>query len=374
MGIYLDNAATTKISDEVLEYMLPYLKDFYGNASSVYGLGKKSKEVLIESRDKIAKYLNCKSKEIFFTSGGSESDNWAIKSAVLNKSGKHIISTPIEHEAVLESLNYLEKKGYEIDFLDVDSNGFVIVDSLKEKLRDDTALVSVMYANNEIGTIQPIVEIGEILAKTDTLFHVDAVQALGSLDIDLGKLKVDLMSFSGHKIHAQKGVGALYIKNNVKLEPFINGGPQERNKRAGTENIAGIVGFAKAVEIAQSNIEKRNEKIESMRNMLLNDLLKIEGVYLNGAIENRVSGNINISIDGVDSNMLLMRLDMNGIMASSGSACNSGSINPSHVLKAIGRDDELAKNCLRLTLNEDNSIEQMSEVSDIIRESIKVLR
>ncbi|MBL7574987.1 cysteine desulfurase [Peptoniphilus asaccharolyticus DSM 20463] len=372
MEIYLDNAATTKISDEVLEEMLPYLKEFYGNASSVYSIGKKSKEAITLSRDLIAKKLNCKSKEIFFTSGGSEADNWAIKGSKLKS--KHIISTPIEHEAVLETLDYMKSQGYEIEFLDVDKDGIVKIGSLKEKLRDDTALVSVMYANNEIGTIQPIEEIGEILKNTDTLFHVDAVQALGAIKIDLKKLNVDMMSFSAHKIHGPKGVGALYIKDGTKINSLINGGSQERNKRAGTENVAGIVGFAKAVEIAQENVAERNKEIRNLRDNLLRELLKIDGVYLNGSIEKRLPGNINVSIDGIDSNILLMNLDMEGVMASIGSACNSGSINPSYVLKVIGRDDTLSKNSLRLTLNEENSQEQISQASAIIIESINSLR
>ncbi|EGY76624.1 cysteine desulfurase family protein [Peptoniphilus indolicus] len=372
MEIYLDNAATTKISDEVFGAMLPYLKEFYGNASSVYSIGKKSKEAIIEARDLIAKALRCKSKEIFFTSGGSEADNWAIKGSLLKS--KHILSTPIEHEAVLQSLEYMKDLGYEIEYLDVNSNGIVEIDSLKSKLRDDTALISVMYANNEIGTIQPIKEIGEFLKDKNTLFHVDAVQALGSIEINLSELNVDMMSFSAHKIHGPKGVGALYIKEGTKINSMINGGSQERNKRAGTENVAGIVGFAKAVEIAQKNVYVRNSKIEKLRDKLLKNLLSLEGVYLNGDLENRLKGNINISMENVDSSILLMKLDMEGIMASIGSACNSGSINPSYVLKAIGRNDELSKNSLRLTLNEENSEEQIDRASAIIIDSINSLR
>lgn len=374
MKVYLDNAATTKLKDEVLNEMLPYLKEFYGNASSVYSLGKKSKEAITNSRDLISKILNCKSKEIFFTSGGSEADNWAIKSCLENKIGKHIISTPIEHEAVLESLNYLKSFGFEIDFLEVNEEGVVSIDSLKEKIRSDTVLVSVMYVNNEIGTIQPIKEIGEILKNTNTLFHVDAVQALNCYKIDLSELDVDMMSFSAHKINGPKGIGALYVKEGVKIKSFIDGGAQERNKRAGTENVASIVGFSKALELIQTNIEEKNNSILEVRNYVLDKLLKLEGVYLNGSLNNRIPSNINISIEGVDSNILLMKLDLEGIMASSGSACNSGSINPSHVLKAIGRDDILAKNCLRITLSEENSLEQMIEVSDIIIDSIQALR
>lgn len=373
MEIYLDNAATTKLKKDVLNAMLPYLTDFYGNASSVYSLGKKSKEAIVNSRDSIASNLHCKSKEIFFTSGGSESDNWAIKS-FLNSKKKHILSTPIEHEAVLESLDVLKRNGFEVEFLDVKENGIVDVNSLKEKIRSDTALVSVMFANNEIGTIQPIEEIGDILKDKDTVFHVDAVQALGSININLNDLNVDMMSFSAHKIHGPKGIGALFIKDGVKINSFIDGGQQERNKRAGTENVASIVGFAKAVELVKNGLDSRNEYISNLKNILLKNLLDLEGVYLNGDIYERLPGNINVSIEGVDSNMLLMKLDLEGIMASSGSACNSGSINPSHVLKAIGRNNKLARNALRLTLSEENSKEQIIRASDIIIDSIKSLR
>ena len=376
MDIYLDNAATTKLNKEVLSAMEPYLKDIYSNPSSVYSFSKEAKNAVEEARDNIAKILKVDANEIFFTSGGSESDNWAIKGVAFNNyfnKGK-IITSPIEHKAVLESVEYLKKFSYDVDYLKVDNEGKVDLDSLRELLDSKTILLSIMFANNEIGTIQPIKEISKILEGHKALFHVDAVQALGSLEFDIKDLGVDLMSFSSHKIGGPKGIGILYIKNGTPIDSFIHGGSQEKNKRAGTENVASIVGLSKAFDLLAKNKKENIKKIKEMKDFMLDKLLKIDGVYLNGAREDRLPGNINISIDGVESQLLLILLDKSDIFASSGSACNAGSINPSHVLKAIGRNDNLAKNCLRLTINENNNIDEIRQASDIIINTINKLR
>ncbi|EFI42445.1 cysteine desulfurase family protein [Peptoniphilus sp. oral taxon 386] len=374
MEIYLDNSATTKLDKEVLEEMLPYLTGEFANPSSIYTIARTTKQAIEKSRDLIADKLGAKSKEIFFTSGGSESDNWAIKGTVDANIGKHIITTPIEHHAVLNTFEYLEKKGYDVSYLKVDSDGIVDLEYLENILNENTALVSVMYANNEIGTIEPIEKIGNILKERNILFHVDGVQALSGIDFKLKDLPVDLMSFSAHKIRGPKGIGALYIKEGTKINPIIHGGSQERGRRAGTENVASIVGFAKAVDISRKNIKNDVKYIENLRNILMNSLLEIDGVYLNGSSKNRLSNNINISIEKVDVQALLMMLDMRGVYASSGSACTAGSMAPSHVLKSIGRSDELARNCLRLSLGIDNNIYEINEASVIIREVIETLR
>ena len=376
MDIYLDNAATTKLNKEVLSAMEPYLKDIYSNPSSVYSFSKEAKNAVEEARDNIAKILKVDANEIFFTSGGSESDNWAIKGVAFNNyfnKGK-IITSPIEHKAVLESVEYLKKFSYDVDYLKVDNEGKVDLDSLRKLLDSKTILLSIMFANNEIGTIQPIKEISKILEGHKALFHVDAVQALGSLEFDVKDLGVDLMSFSSHKIGGPKGIGILYIKNGTPIDSFIHGGSQEKNKRAGTENVASIVGLSKAFDLLAKNKKENIKKIKEMKDFMLDKLLKIDGVYLNGSREDRLPGNINISIDGVESQLLLILLDKSDIFASSGSACNAGSINPSHVLKAIGRNDNLAKNCLRLTINENNNIDEIRQASDIIINTINKLR
>lgn len=376
MDIYLDNAATTKLNKEVLSAMEPYLKDIYSNPSSVYSFSKEAKNAVEEARDNIAKILKVDANEIFFTSGGSESDNWAIKGVAFNNyfnKGK-IITSPIEHKAVLESVEYLKKFSYDVDYLKVNNEGKVDLDSLRKLLDSKTILLSIMFANNEIGTIQPIKEISKILEGHKALFHVDAVQALGSLEFDIKDLGVDLMSFSSHKIGGPKGIGILYIKNRTPIDSFIHGGSQEKNKRAGTENVASIVGLSKAFDLLAKNKKENIKKIKEMKDFMLDKLLKIDGVYLNGAREDRLPGNINISIDGVESQLLLILLDKSDIFASSGSACNAGSINPSHVLKAIGRNDNLAKNCLRLTINENNNIDEIRQASDIIINTINKLR
>lgn len=374
--IYMDNAATTEISDEILEMLQKNLKNEYGNPSSIYKLSQSSKEKIETARNDIANALNAKPKEIFFTSCGSESDNWAVKGAAfanINK-GKHIITTKIEHHAILHSMEFLEKLGYQVTYLDVDEEGFVDVNELEDAIREDTVLISVMFANNEIGTIEPISEIARIAKKHGVIFHVDAVQALGNVDIDLEKLDVDLMSFSGHKIHAPKGIGVLYIREGVKVDNLIHGGAQERKKRAGTENTAYIVAMGMAVNGAVLNLSGKIENMKKKRDFLIDSLLKIDGVYLNGPRENRLPGNVNISIEGVKAAELLMFLDMEGICASSGSACTAGSLEPSHVLMAIGRDEELARNCLRLTLNENNTMEEIEKVVKVVGDTINRLR
>ncbi|WP_019132399.1 cysteine desulfurase family protein [Peptoniphilus obesi] len=376
MDIYLDNAATTKLNKEVLSAMEPYLKDIYSNPSSVYSFSKEAKNAVEEARDNIAKILKVDANEIFFTSGGSESDNWAIKGVAFNNyanKGK-IITSPIEHKAVLESVEYLKKFSYDVDYLKVDNEGKVDLDSLRKLLDSETILLSIMFANNEIGTIQPIKEISKILEGHKALFHVDAVQALGSLEFDINDLGADLMSFSSHKIGGPKGIGILYIKNGTPIDSFIHGGSQEKNKRAGTENVASIVGLSKAFDLLAKSKKENIKKIKEMKDFMLDRLLKVDGVYLNGSREDRLPGNINISIDGVESQLLLILLDKSDIFASSGSACNAGSINPSHVLKAIGRNDNLAKNCLRLTINENNNIDEIKQASDIIINTINKLR
>lgn len=376
MDIYLDNAATTKLNKEVLSAMEPYLKDIYSNPSSVYSFSKEAKNAVEEARDNIAKILKVDANEIFFTSGGSESDNWAIKGVAFNNyanKGK-IITSPIEHKAVLESVEYLKKFSYDVDYLKVDNEGKVDLDSLRKLLDSETILLSIMFANNEIGTIQPIKEISKILEGHKALFHVDAVQALGSLEFEINDLGADLMSFSSHKIGGPKGIGILYIKNGTPIDSFIHGGSQEKNKRAGTENVASIVGLSKAFDLLAKNKKENIKKIKEMKNFMLDRLLKVDGVYLNGSREDRLPGNINISIDGVESQLLLILLDKSDIFASSGSACNAGSINPSHVLKAIGRNDNLVKNCLRLTINENNNFDEIKQASDIIINTINKLR
>ena len=376
MDIYLDNAATTKLNKEVLSAMEPYLKDIYSNPSSVYSFSKEAKNAVEEARDNIAKILKVDANEIFFTSGGSESDNWAIKGVAFNNYANRgkIITSPIEHKAVLESVEYLKKFSYNVDYLKVDNEGKVDLDSLRKLLDSETILLSIMFANNEIGTIQPIKEISKILEGHKALFHVDAVQALGSLEFDINDLGTDLMSFSSHKIGGPKGIGILYIKNGTTIDSFIHGGSQEKNKRAGTENVASIVGLSKAFDLLAKNKKENIKKIKEMKDFMLDRLLKVDGVYLNGSREDRLPGNINISIDGVESQLLLILLDKSDIFASSGSACNAGSINPSHVLKAIGRNDNLAKNCLRLTINENNNIDEIKQASDIIINTINKLR
>lgn len=375
--IYLDNAATTKTHEDVVKEMLPYFTENYGNASSVYDLGSKSKLAITKSRETIAAALNAKPEEIYFTAGGSESDNWALKAtaeAYKNK-GKHIITSKIEHHAILHTCEYLEREGYEITYLDVDERGFVDVEELKQAIRPDTILISVMFANNEIGTIQPIKEIGEIAKKHGVLFHTDAVQAYGQLPINVDELHIDMLSSSGHKLNGPKGIGFLYIRKGVKIRSFVHGGAQERKRRAGTENVPGIVGYGKAAEIAAKTMKERTAKEIELRDHLIDRVLaEVPYTRLNGHRTNRLPNNANFSFQFVEGESLLILLDNNGICASSGSACTSGSLDPSHVLLAIGLPHEIAHGSLRLTLSAETTMEDIDFVVDCIKQIIERLR
>lgn len=375
--IYLDNAATTKTAPEVVEAMLPYFTEYYGNPSSVYEFAGKSKEAITKSRETIAEALGAQANEIYFTAGGSESDNWALKAAAeaYAKKGKHIITTKIEHHAILHTAEYLEKNGYEVTYLDVDEYGVVKLEELKKAIRPDTILISVMFANNEIGTIQPIKEIGEIAHENGILFHTDAVQAFGQIPIQVDEYHIDMLSASGHKLNGPKGIGFLYIRKGVKIRSFVHGGAQERKRRAGTENVPGIVGLGKAVERAVSTMEERTKQEKEVRDYLIEKILKeIPYTRLNGHRTNRLPNNINFSFQFIEGESLLIMLDMQGICASSGSACTSGSLDPSHVLLAIGLPHEIAHGSLRLTLSEEITKEDMDYVADAIGDIVERLR
>ena len=374
--IYADNAATTSLHPKVLKSMMPYLTEFYGNASSIYALGRKSKEAVNSSREKVAKLLNADVKEIFFTASGSESDNWALKgTARANKTkGNHIISTKIEHHAVLHALQTLEKEGFEVTYLDVDKDGFISLEDLRSAIKETTILISVMYANNEIGTIEPIAEIGKIAQEKGILFHTDAVQVAGHLPIDVKELNVDLLSIAAHKFHGPKGVGALYIKRGVKINNFIDGGAQENNRRAGTENVAGIVGLASALELTTSTMKDNAVIIQKMRDKLIDELLTIPNSRLNGSRKVRLPNNVNLSFEFVEGESILLMMDMYGICASSGSACTSGSLDPSHVLLAIGLPHEIAHGSVRFTLNEENTMEEIDYIIEKTKLIIQRLR
>ncbi len=375
--VYVDNAATTKVSKKVIDAMLPYLTEHYGNASSVYSIGRQAKNAVEESREKIAKALGANTSEIFFTSGGSESNNWAIKGLCdkLKAKGKnHIITSVFEHHAVLHIAESLEKMGWDVTYIDVDSNGLVSPADVEAAIREDTALVSIMYANNEIGTIQPIAEIGAICRRHGVIFHTDAVQAVGNVDIDVAKQNIDMLSLSGHKIHTVKGIGALYVRKGIALTNLIEGGAQERGKRAGTENVAGIVALGVAVEEAISTMAERTQRLSKMRDRLISELLKIDRSHLNGDREKRLAGNANISFEGVEGESMLLMLDMLGICASSGSACTSGSLDPSHVLLSIGRSHEVAHGSLRISLSDDNTDEDIDYILEKVPPIIKRLR
>lgn len=374
--VYADNAATTQISPKVKEAIVNTL-DIYGNPSSLYSLGNEAKHLIEDSRKTIADCIGAKPNEIYFTSCGSESDNWAIKgiaSLMPQKNKNHIISTVFEHHAVLHPLQSLEKQGFEVTYLPVYENGIIHLDDLENAITEKTGLVTIMFANNEIGTIQPIKEIGEICKKHGVVFHVDAVQAFGNLHIDVNELNIDLMSVSGHKIHAQKGIGFLYARNGIRLGNFLEGGGQERGKRAGTENVPSIVGLAVAAKEACESIDKRNEYVTRLRNKFIDGALKIERSRLNGDREKRLAGNANISFEGVEGESLLLLLDMNGISASSGSACTSGSLDPSHVLLSIGLKHEVAHGSLRVTLNENNTEEDVDYILEKLPPIIERLR
>lgn len=375
--IYLDNAATTATRPEVVEAMLPYFTEKYGNPSSIYEFAAENKDVIDTARATIADTLGAKPNEIYFTAGGTESDNWAIKEtaeAYKNK-GNHIITSKIEHHAVLHTCEYLEKHGYEVTYLDVDENGFISLDELEAAIRPETILISIMYANNEIGTIEPVKEIGELAKKHGILFHTDAVQAYCQVPINVDECHIDMLSASGHKLNGPKGIGFLYIRNGVKIKSFIHGGAQERGKRAGTENVPGIVGFAKAVEIEAATMKERAEKEIALRDHLIDRVLnEIEYVRLNGDRQKRLPNNANFCFRFIEGESLLLMLDMNGICGSSGSACTSGSLDPSHVLLSIGLPHEIAHGSLRLTLGENNTMEEMDYVVDTLKTVVQQIR
>ncbi len=375
--IYLDNAATTKVADSVVDAMLPYFKEYYGNASSIYQLGAKSKEALDESREYIAGTLGAKTNEIYFTAGGSESDNWAIKATAdaYAQKGKHIITSAIEHHAVLHTCEYLEKHGYEVTYVGVDENGVIKLDELKAAIRPDTILISVMFANNEIGTIQPIKEIGEIAKEHDILFHTDAVQAYAQVPINVDEMHIDMLSASGHKLNGPKGIGFLYIRKGIKIRSFVHGGQQERGRRAGTENIPGIVGLAAAAKRSFSMLEEKMKKEIELRDYLISRIeAEIPYCRLNGDRKKRLPNNVNFSFQFIEGESMLILLDSKGIAASSGSACTSGSLDPSHVLLAIGLPHEIAHGSLRLTMSEENTKEEMDYVVEQLTAILERLR
>lgn len=375
--IYLDNAATTKTAPEVVEAMLPYFTEYYGNASSIYKLGSESKQATIKARETIAKTLGAEPSEIYFTAGGSESDNWALKATfeAYRSKGNHIITSKIEHHAILHTCEYLEKNGAEVTYLDVDKNGVVDLEQLKKAIRPETILISIMYANNEIGTVQPIKEIGEIAAEHGILFHTDAVQAYGQLPIDVNDLHIDMLSASGHKLNGPKGIGFLYINKKVKIRSFVHGGQQERGRRAGTENVPGIVGLAAAAERAFRIMEDKTKKEIELRDYFISRIQKeIPYAKLNGHPSKRLPNNINFSFEFIEGESMLIMLDMKGICGSSGSACTSGSLDPSHVLLAIGLPHEKAHGSLRLTLSEENTKEEMDLVADELKKIVDRLR
>ena len=373
--IYFDNAATTPIKTEVLNEMIPYLTKEYGNASSLYTIGRNAKRAIENARKQVAELINCKPNEIFFTGSGSESDNTAIKGyAYANKEkGNHIITSKIEHPAVIETCKNLEKHGYEVSYIDVDEEGILKLDELEKNIKNTTILISIMFANNEIGTIQPIEEISKIAHSRNITFHTDAVQALGNTLIDVERQKIDMLSLSGHKINAPKGIGALYIKDGIEVEKFINGGHQEKNKRAGTENVAGIVGLGKACQIANRNMEKHIKYLKKLRDYYIDRLKKefSEKIRINGSMEKRLPGNANISFKNEDSSKIIYKLDEKGICVSSGSACSSGNTEPSHVLKAIAVPGEYINCAIRTTFGDNNTFEQIDYLIRCLKNIIK---
>lgn len=374
---YFDNAATTRVKKEVLEEMLPYFHEKYGNPSSLYSIGRVSKKAIEEARKKVAGLINCNPNEIYFTGCGSESDNTIIKGiAYINRrKGKHIITSQIEHPAVLHTCQMLEKQGFEITYLKVNKDGFINVEELRNSIRNDTILISIMFANNEIGTIQPIEIVSKIARMYNIVFHTDAVQACGNVPIDVKRMGIDALSLSGHKLYAPKGIGALYVRSGIEFEKFMDGGHQEKNKRAGTENVAGIVGLGKACELAHVNLKEHMQHLKELRDYFITQVEeKIEGAVLNGSKENRLPGNTNFSFLGIDGEALLLNLDAKGICASAGSACTSGSSAPSHVLSSIGLSDELAHGSLRVTFGEDNTKEDVDYLMKNLCEIIQRLR
>lgn len=376
-NVYMDYSATTYVKPEVLEEMMPYFTEKFGNPSSFYGISRETKRAIDKAREQVASTLKCLPEEIYFTGGGSEADNWAIKGIATahRKKGNHIITTKIEHHAVLHSCEFLEKFGYEVTYLDVDKEGFINLEELRNAITDRTILVSIMFANNEIGTIQPIKEIGEICREKKVLFHTDAVQAVGNVPIDVKEMNIDLLSLAGHKVYGPKGIGALYIRKGVRIDNLIHGGAQERNRRAGTENIASIVGIGKAMEIAENNLKEHTEKLTKLRDRLIDGLLKIPYTTLNGPRgEKRLPGNVNVRFQFIEGESILLSLDFKGVCASSGSACTSGALDPSHVLLSIGVPHELAHGSLRLTLGEDSTEEDVDYVIEVLPPIIQRLR
>ena len=374
--VYADNAATTRVSQQVINEMVPYMCENYGNPSSLYSKGREAKAALEAAREKIASLLNCQAKEIYFTSCGSESDNWAIRGIAERNAakGKHIITSAIEHHAVLHTMKALEKKGYEVTYLGVGADGIVDVEEFRKAIRPDTILATVMFANNEIGTIQPIKEMSDIAHENKIPFFTDAVQAVGHVDIDLRELGVDMLSFSGHKFGAPKGIGALYIKSGTLLNNLIEGGGQEKRKRAGTENVASIVGMAKALEMSLKDARAKRAKILAMREKLIDGLLEIPYTRLNGHREKRLPGNVNVSIEFIEGESLILWLDIMGICVSTGSACSTASLDPSHVLLAIGLPHEVAHGSLRLSIDENNTFEECDYIIESVKNTVEKLR
>ena len=375
--IYMDNAATTAVKPEVLEAMMPYFTDIAGNPSSIHRAGRDARRAVEHAREQVATALGCEKSEVYFTAGGSESDNWAIKGAAiaLQKKGRHIITSSIEHHAVLHTCEFLEKNGFEVTYLPVDSEGFVRVEDVKNAIREDTILISIMMANTEIGTIEPIAEIARVAHEHGVLMHTDAVQAVGAIPVNVRELDVDMLSLSGHKFYGPKGIGALYIRKGVKIENLIHGGAQERSKRAGTENLASVVGLGKAIELATANLPGHMQRLSAMRDRLIDGVLStIPYCRLNGPRENRLPGNVNISVEYIEGEALLLRLDLAGIAGSSGSACTSGSLDPSHVLLAIGLKHEVAHGSLRLSLGDFNKESDVDAVLARLPEIVQTLR
>ena len=376
-NVYMDYSATTYVKPEVVEEMLPYFTEKFGNPSSFYGISRETKRAIDKAREQIAKALNCLPDEVYFTGGGSEAYNWAIKgiAAAHKNKGNHIITTKIEHHAVLHTCQYLEKNGFEVTYLDVDDEGFIRIEDLKNAITDKTILVSIMFANNEIGTIQPIKEIGEICREKKIFFHTDAVQAVGNIPVDVKDMYIDMLSLAGHKIYGPKGIGVLYIKKGIKIDNLIHGGAQEKNRRAGTENIASIVGLGRAVELATDNLEEHMEKLTVLRDKLMDGLLQIPYTKLNGPRgEKRLPSNVNVCFRFIEGESILLSLDFKGVCASSGSACTSGSLDPSHVLLAIGLPHEIAHGSLRLTMGDGSTEEDVDYVLEVVPPIIERLR
>ncbi len=373
--IYLDNSATTKIKTEVLNGMMPYLTTEYGNASSLYSIGRKAKKAIEKARVQVAELINCSPHEIYFTGSGSESDNTALKGfAYANKEkGNHIITSKIEHHAILETCETLERQGFEVSYINVDENGVIKIDELENAIRPSTILISIMTANNEIGTIQPIEKISRIAHSKNIIFHTDAVQAIGNMPIDVEKIGIDMLSLSGHKINAPKGIGALYIKRGINVEKYINGGHQERNQRAGTENVAGIVGLGKACELSNKNMDTHIRNLSKLRDYYLIKLQKEmpQKIRINGSMENRLPGNANVSFEGIDASEMIFKLDEKGICVSSGSACSSGNTTPSHVLTAINVPEEFLNSAIRTTFGDGNTFEQVDYLVKVIKNLVK---